>query len=128
MLATIGMAPDNDVARKFGISSTSVQLKRVQLGIPAVGRLTRWTPDIIALLGTVPDVQIARKLNVAVGTVTHRRNRKGIKSYSLRKRFKWNAKHLVEVRLISVRAFARKYGISKTIVHEKRREHAVAQT
>ncbi len=62
LAALLGKMPDTKLAKKAGVSTSTVQAERRRRGIPPFrGRAARveWTPEMIALLGKSSDAQVA---------------------------------------------------------------------
>lgn len=70
MLVLLGEVSDNLIAREYGISSLSVKIKRIQLGIFPHGK-DQMDPEpdlprrVLSQIGKVPDKQIADKFRVS---------------------------------------------------------------
>jgi hypothetical protein len=84
--------PDKTLARRMGISATTVRYKRLErereLGIPSVNRSAgnyvspdAWTHEQIALLGTMPDPEVAKKTGKGLKTVQTARYARGIAQF-----------------------------------------------
>jgi hypothetical protein len=80
-LALLGTMTDREVARRIGVSTTTVANKRSQLGIPAfMPRPPRieWTAEKIERLGKLTDSQVAREMGVCTLSVRSKRQALGI--------------------------------------------------
>jgi hypothetical protein len=76
-IASLGTAPDGDVARRIGRTANAVRIMRERLGIPRpVGG--RWTAEAVALLGKLPDGEVAPRLGRSLSSVTQKRCKLGI--------------------------------------------------
>jgi hypothetical protein len=89
-LASLGRASDRAVARRLGISVTTVCLKRLELGIPSYGPrpFFNWTPERLKRLGKRPDTELAREFGLNPMTVWAKRQALGIPRYLRRGRRK----------------------------------------
>lgn len=85
--ALLGTMMDKDVARELGVVSSTVGLRRAEMGIPVFGRV-KWTPELDALLGKVPSTEIADMLGICTQTVNKRRRRLGISAWHVHE-VKW---------------------------------------
>ena len=75
-IAMLGKVTDAQVSRRIGRSVTSIQAKRLRLGIASSGH--HWTAECDALLAKFPDKVLARRLGCTVEEVQARRERAGI--------------------------------------------------
>jgi DNA-binding CsgD family transcriptional regulator len=75
-VAQLGTASDAEVAKRLGLSRTTVMLKRQELDIPthkpALKPIT-WTAEMIALLGKVTDTEVARRFGIHQVSVLRKR-------------------------------------------------------
>jgi hypothetical protein len=81
--ALLGTATDAEIAKRIGRHPSSVQARRLKLGLrhgsPRKKRKKRpWTPEEDALLGTASDTEIAVRLGRHVAVVCIRRQKMGI--------------------------------------------------
>jgi hypothetical protein len=74
----LGTARDAELARKLRHPLNSIADKRLQLGIPALPQLRRWTPAELALLGRLPDSEVARRTGREPSYVRRKRRLSGI--------------------------------------------------
>ena len=80
-LALLGRDSDLSVARRLGVSKSTVNLKRLELGIASRHQKpspVRWSATMLRLLGEVTDVGIARRYRMTKSTVKRKRDALGI--------------------------------------------------
>jgi hypothetical protein len=124
-LALLGKASDRAVARRLGISATTVFHKRLALGIPSYKpppkRIT-WTAEMLGRLGRVPDVEIAACFGIGKDSVAFKREELGIPpaehvGHPIRR-----SPELVELLKLPNPVLRKRYGISKATALKLRRE------
>jgi hypothetical protein len=81
----LGMAPDEEVARRIGRTVNAVRLKRTRRAIPDPGG-HGWTADEVALLGTGSDAEVAAQIGRTERAVTNKRCQFGIATFCDRRR------------------------------------------
>lgn len=72
----LGKASDAEVAKRLGLSRTTVMLKRQELGVPTHEPALKpiaWSPKMIALLGKVTDTEVARRFGIHQVSVLRKR-------------------------------------------------------
>ncbi len=74
ILARLGKAPDQRLAREVGLDPRRVKHARETLRIPPYDRMR----PLLPFLGKVPDRQLARRFGVSEPTVRRRRQKLGI--------------------------------------------------
>jgi hypothetical protein len=86
----LGTMPDNQVAKRLGVSMALVWTKRNSLGIPPFkkeprprhrpGQIKAWepSPDLVPLLGKSSDKEIAKMAGVTAEVVRYHRQKHGI--------------------------------------------------
>ncbi|CAM2185927.1 conserved hypothetical protein [Paraburkholderia sacchari] len=81
-IALLGTLSDAQVAERIGgISFSTVQKKRQELGIPpAAPAHLPWSPEHLALLGILDDAELARLTGRSTRAVNQKRNKLGIPS------------------------------------------------
>ncbi|NLP63310.1 hypothetical protein [Paraburkholderia sacchari] len=79
-IALLGTVSDAQVAERIGgISFSTVQKKRQELGIPsAMPAHFPWLPEHLALLGVLDDAELARLTGRSTRAVNQKRNKLGI--------------------------------------------------
>ena len=85
-VALLGKVPDEEVARRLGLSYEVVGYRRRRLGIPPCRRPGRtgnaWTPETEKLLGAMSDGQVATLSGQSRAYVAQRRRSLGIPAFS----------------------------------------------
>lgn len=79
--------PTREVARRTGLSESTITTLRLELGMinPPRPRLrVRWKPEVLERLGTVPDGALAKEQGVTTAAVRYQRHRRGIAPWSAR--------------------------------------------
>lgn len=79
--ALLGTMPDGQLARRLGLSVSTVATERRRRGVaPFTPRHPgyEWTPEIVACLGQLPDPEIARRFEIPLPAVKAARRRRGI--------------------------------------------------
>ena len=115
----------------MGLHPGVVGNERRRRGIEPVNprRTFEWSDDMIALLGTDSDRAIGERLGLPSSTVARKRWVLGIPSYypsrSAARGFRWQARHLALLGTMTDREVARRIGISKTTVAEKRSQRGI---
>ncbi len=74
ILARLGKAPDQQLAREVGLDPRRVKHARESLRIPPYDRMR----PLLPYLGKVPDRRLARRFGVSEPTVRRRRQKLGI--------------------------------------------------
>src|SRR5215210_2330588 len=129
LAALLGKMSDRQVARKTGVSSSTVAIERKRRGIAAY-RPKRspidWTPDMIALLGTASDKTVARFLGIPCHCIVDKRRILRIPGFysSGRHReqgFSWAAEAISFLGQKPDWKIAEQLGISTSTVMRKRR-------
>jgi len=73
-VALLGTAPDQEIARRLGISTGTVSKRRAALGIPKWDqKLKPWKPVEDALLGKMPDTEVSKRTGRSFQAVGSRR-------------------------------------------------------
>ncbi len=68
-----------EVVRRTGLNEKTVRRLRSDLDMRQPGRITGWTPKVLASLGRVPDELLAARLGLSVHSVRLKRNQRGIR-------------------------------------------------
>jgi hypothetical protein len=77
MIRELGMIPDPEFSRKYGVSRPSIDRKRQSLGIPAFNGTSNpihWTKTMLNQLGTMLDKNFAKLYRVGYATVVTKRH------------------------------------------------------
>jgi hypothetical protein len=127
MINRLGTESDSAIARRYGISNTSVAKKRSSLGIEAAhpaqsrkrGANPFWTPEFEALLGTESDQKIADHLGVPHGWVASRRRALEIPPANPRKYIDWRKIDPL-LGTASDAALASRFGVDEDSVRRRR--------
>lgn len=119
-IAAVGTAPDAEIARRLGRTTSAVESKRISLGlVEQIHR--RWEAAEIEHLGTAPDPEVAERLGRTLSSVRDKRYSLGIPSFLGRgKRWKPH-----EVKLLGTAPdseIAERLGRSYKAVNQKRRK------
>lgn len=124
-LALLGAMADGELARRWGISRTAVQSKRIELGRPASdGRVTTvfLSPGVRRQLGQESDAALAKRYKVSLAAVRLTRQRAGIASSRQVRQVLWTPEMLADLASLPTGAFCRKHAVSNRTVALKRGE------
>ncbi len=128
-LAMLGAMPDAKVAEKLGVTPNAIYQKRHKVGIAAFGKSTKqkkhkWTAKQVKMLGRLTDAQVAQIVGVSSGAVHQKRMVMGIDAPKERRRGRkprrWTKRELAMLGKIPDPILARKLGIARNGIHEKR--------
>jgi len=121
-LEMLGRRSDATVARKLGVSPTTVTRKRQDLGIPPYGRAPQpieWTDEMIAALGTMRDSEVARRFGLLrQDAVLEKRQELGIPSKD--SRHVWSDAETALLGTMPDRQVAKRVGVSVEAASSKR--------
>ncbi|MFL6201408.1 MAG: hypothetical protein ACJ76J_19735 [Thermoanaerobaculia bacterium] len=122
LLELLGKIPDATLARRAGISWSTVQEERRRRGIPPA-RPQRppvdWSEDMIQLLGTAEDKEVAAELGIPTASVFRKRRILGIPAYRsrvLRKDPFWTSRRIARLGTAPDRDLAREWKVLPGIV------------
>ena len=123
-IGMLGKIPDSAVARKLGLSLTTVIKKRHALGISASrpAKTLNWTRAMISTLGEIPDREFARINDMNVLSVYKKRLSLGIGSFARKQKHwhYWTKKEIALLGKMSDGDVALRTGINKASVAWKR--------
>lgn len=134
-LALLGVVPDFELARRWGLAPNTVGNKRRKLGIPpAIPKTTdkqhRWTNEQLSWLGEVPDKEVAKRVGLSQTTVRQKRQVLGIEPYQpTRKRRDskvWAEDDIALLGTMSDTKLAKQLGVTRNTVQDKRRQLNIA--
>ncbi len=124
-LSLLGTISDGKLARRLGIQTAAVFLKRSMMGIAPSRPISpvKWTPKNLALLGKYPDAEVARMLKTYRKSVIEKRRSLGIQCYAKTSKF-WHTWTEQEVAMLGKKSdsdLSKELGISAMCVTSKRR-------
>ncbi|MFL6202925.1 MAG: hypothetical protein ACJ76J_27475 [Thermoanaerobaculia bacterium] len=128
-LALLGKVSDGDLARRLGLTRTSVTCKRQGLGIAPLcprARVIEWTPAMLERLGKAADWQIAEELGVASATIHKKRHELGILATKEVRPIRQNAA-AAEILRLPTHEIKRLEGIDRTTIARLRRDLGVEE-
>ncbi len=124
-LSLLGKVSDAELARRIGVTTTTVRTKRCLRGIPPLRPRDpmKWRAKDIALLGKYPDFEVARMLGVYRKAVINKRHELGIPSYARTSEFwhTWTETEIAMLGKMTDRELAERIGIRPMCVTSKRR-------
>ena len=125
-LALLGIISDGELARRIGIQTSAVFLKRSSMGIAASRPFStlKWTPRDLALLGKHSDEEVARRLKTSRKSVINKRLALGIECHAKSSKFwhTWTDREIAMLGKQIDREVAQKIGISTMCVTTKRQQ------
>ncbi len=130
LVAQLGEVPDAVIAKRVGLSATTVRDERVRRGIAAY-RARRsdvvWTERMIAMLGSASDRAVAQALGISYSSVGHKRRVLGIEAcypspHDHPLSFRWTKKRRALLGTMTDRAVAKRFGIAPSAVTNKRNQ------
>ncbi|MCX6878453.1 MAG: hypothetical protein NTW21_32260 [Verrucomicrobia bacterium] len=131
-LNLLGKMEDRELAKKLGVSRSTVRVKRRGLGIATrYSRMPKlpasaWSKRDLALLGTMPDANLAARLKLKHHSVFKMRQSLKIASYARQKLWhKWTAKDIALLGTKPDSVFAKRFGTTIGAVSAKRRFHGI---
>ena len=121
----LGTEKDGAVAKKIGVSTSSVASKRRELGVKPFRSLKRrpqrvWSKEELSLLGKISDTELAEKINVSITTIGNKRRELGIEKFSKPER-DWTESEVTLLGTLPDNEVAKKLGIPNHIVYFKRK-------
>lgn len=127
MLALLGTASDNVVAKRLGLTRQVVWWKRQQLGIrsfaPPILAVV-WPKAVLSGLGRRRDTDIARELGVRPATVLKKREQLGIPPLRTERPIV-RTERLKDLLVLPSHVLVREHGLSATVIRKLRREYGV---
>jgi hypothetical protein len=123
-VSLLGKISDGELARRTGLPTHSVWMKRNTMGLPPSRPMypVRWGAKEIALLGTLPDEEVAKRLDTSRKVVIEKRASLGIPSYARAAKL-WHTWTEKEIAMLGTRtdaAVAHRLGIQPICVTAKR--------
>lgn len=121
----IGKVSDAELARRIGVTTTTVRTKRCLLGIPPLRPRNpkKWRAKEIALLGKHPDFTVARMLGIYRKAVINKRHELGIPSYARTSNLwhSWTKREIAMLGKMTDREVGERIGIRPMCATAKRR-------
>jgi hypothetical protein len=125
-LSLLGTISDGELARRIGIQTSAVFLKRSSMGIAPSRPFSslKWTPRELALLGKHSDEKVARMLKTTRKSVINKRLAMGIECHAKSSKFwhTWTDREIAMLGKQIDREVAQKIGISTMCVTMKRQQ------
>jgi hypothetical protein len=127
----LGTMPDNQVAKRLGVSTSLVWTKRNSLGIPPFkkepqprprpGRIKAWepSPDLVLLLGKSSDKEIAKMAGVSAEVVFYHRKKHGIAAAPARVCI-LNPEQIAMLGILPDRELVKLWGFERTTIRNLR--------
>jgi len=131
LVSLLGRIPDQELARRAGVSLSTVATERQRRGIEACYAKRdpiRWTPEMIERLGTASDREVAEELKIPRSCVRRKRTLLGIPPFfptqaHVRPRTaKWTRKNLALLGKVIDKELARRMKVNYTTINRKRQQ------